>query len=328
MHLCHVQVGSRGGDSALGNWPSSAGPLEVAFGSLLDHVHTQGLSPPEMVELRALRLIPVANGTSLAPINQVFTRVPSDLSPFAFEIPVSFSEKATVLRGLGMKDEVSARVSLPRIRVLSYQHISLNKQSGFISMQGLTEALSLMAVGSEGRPLNANECNAVVRLLEYLSGVDGDRVSTTGSGRGLSAPKRTTADLDHIKMLRSQGRLLVLSASCRLISASEGVYYEAGDSLMGPLQEQLHLVHPKVIGLEKTGFTCLLGAAYIYTHFEKYKLHCQISATMAAWLGCRRLSDVVKTVLVPGCVMTELQELPGITLQQVCNDASSGHPKA
>lgn len=110
-------MGAGDGDATLCNWPSSAGPVEEAFGALLEHVHAQGLNPKDLEELKVLPLIPVANGTRLASINHLYTRVPLDLSPFAFEVPALLSSKTKILRAFGMKDEVSAQVRIRQFQL-------------------------------------------------------------------------------------------------------------------------------------------------------------------------------------------------------------------
>ena len=52
-------------------------------------------------------------------------------------------------------------------------------------------------------------------------------------------------------------------------------------------------------------------------YLSLYYVITQVPAAIAAWLGCLRLSDVMRAVLMPSFVMTELQELPGISLQEV-----------
>ena len=108
--LLPSQVGADGGDAALSNWPSSAGTLEHVFGSLLEHLHREGLSPQQTEEIKTLPLIPVANGSRLAPPSQVFFRLPVDLSPFAYEVPAGLASKTSVLRSLGAREEASAQV--------------------------------------------------------------------------------------------------------------------------------------------------------------------------------------------------------------------------
>lgn len=103
-----------------------------------------------------------------------------------------------------------------------------------------------MAHRSGNNPLNANECNAIVNLLKYVSSGTSDGMLKATGGQNLSTLKHTIADLDYIQKKRSQGILPVISASCRLIKASHGVYYEAGDRSIGQAHEQLQLVHPKV----------------------------------------------------------------------------------
>ena len=49
-------------------------------------VQAQGLSPAQKTALRDAAFVPVANGTRLVAPENMFSRLPQDLAPFAFEV--------------------------------------------------------------------------------------------------------------------------------------------------------------------------------------------------------------------------------------------------
>ena len=219
------QLGSD--EDILSSWPSSAGPVEAAFGTLLEHLNREGLSKQQAEEIGALPLVPVANATHLAAATHVFFRLPGDLSPFAYEVPVALSSHAAVLRQLGAKDETSVQVgqggngwefnhAVGKVGSYESQISGSPLTPTLLTLQALLEALHLMASRVGGQPLNANECVAVMRLLQHLAGGEEEGGGRTAAGQA-AAPKRSAADLSYLRLARSQGRLLVLTADARWV---------------------------------------------------------------------------------------------------------------
>ena len=92
--------------------------------------------------LRALQIIPVANGTRLAAPGSLFARLSMDLAPFVFELPSAYLAYVDVLKSLGMKDSPT-----------------------FESMRALL--LQLQRICGYQR-LNPNELQAVLRILSFI----------------------------------------------------------------------------------------------------------------------------------------------------------------
>eukprot|EP00955_Chlamydomonas_euryale_P004809 51488-Chlamydomonas_euryale.AAC.1 len=136
-----MSSGGVSGAALLSSWPVSAGPMESAFGRLLEHLSREGVGDgPHAPQLRACALVPVAGGTRLAVPRRVFARVPcGELSPFVHELPAALAQHLPLLRSLGAADAPGAA--------------------------DLLAALSDAADAAHGKPLNANECASAVRLL-------------------------------------------------------------------------------------------------------------------------------------------------------------------
>ncbi|KAK9798935.1 hypothetical protein WJX73_003884 [Symbiochloris irregularis] len=136
------QVGRDAGEQTLANWPSSAGSVEDVFGRVLRHLSAQGLNTRQQGRLRDVAFIPVANATRLAAPTQLFIRLPGDLAPLAFEVPVQLVSHMALLQELGVAESATTE-----------KLISL--------LQGMAASLGRCR-------LNTNEVQAVVRVLQAL----------------------------------------------------------------------------------------------------------------------------------------------------------------
>lgn len=131
------------GEDTLGRWPASAGPIPAAFGTLMDYLAREGLSPAQKQALAGAAFVPVANSSRLVEPSRLFTRIKEDLAPFAYEVPVEYAKYTDLLRELGAGAEPSAGQ--------------------------LHDALCSFERATRGVHLNVNQALAVVRLLKYLS---------------------------------------------------------------------------------------------------------------------------------------------------------------
>lgn len=98
--------------------------------------------PSDKRKLSEVNFIPVSNGSYLVSPSQVFQRMPFDLAPLAFELPMALLPYSSLLTELGMQSE-------PSIRDLVKVLVSLKQRQQDI-------------------PLNPNEVRAVVNLLNLL----------------------------------------------------------------------------------------------------------------------------------------------------------------
>lgn len=113
---------------------------------------------PDILELRKVAFLPAANGTRLVGASSLFTRLPINLSPFAFELPSLYLPFLKILKDLGLNDELSVGAAKD---ILS----KLQKECGY-------------------RRLNPNELRAVMEALHFLC----DDINTT-KGTGDSTVK-------------------------------------------------------------------------------------------------------------------------------------------
>ena len=44
-------IGADSGEEALGSWPAAAGPVDAAFGSVLQHLDKEGLSAQQQMQI-------------------------------------------------------------------------------------------------------------------------------------------------------------------------------------------------------------------------------------------------------------------------------------
>ena len=77
----------------------------------------QGLSKEKALELRNVRMVPVANATLLAAPSRLFTRLRQDLAPFAFELPPEYTPYVTMLKAAGCRDSPTSADLLQILRV-------------------------------------------------------------------------------------------------------------------------------------------------------------------------------------------------------------------
>ncbi|KAK4746859.1 hypothetical protein SAY87_025896 [Trapa incisa] len=145
--LKHLQViGKNGGEDTLAHWPIASGILTVDDASLeiLKYLDSMWgtLSSSDIVELQKVAFIPAANGTRLVTACSLFTRLPIDLSPFAFELSGHYLPYVKLLKDLGLQDTLSLESAKNLL-------LDLQKACGY-------------------QHLNPNELRAVMEILHYL----------------------------------------------------------------------------------------------------------------------------------------------------------------
>lgn len=96
----------------------------------------------DIVELQKVAFIPAANGTRLVTACSLFTRLPIDLSPFAFELSGQYLPYVKLLKDLGLRDTLSVESAKSLL-------LDLQKACGY-------------------QRLNPNELRAVMEILHYL----------------------------------------------------------------------------------------------------------------------------------------------------------------
>ncbi|KDP43312.1 hypothetical protein JCGZ_24233 [Jatropha curcas] len=145
--LKHLQViGRSGGEDTLAHWPTALGVMTVNEASCtvlryLDSIWGS-LSSSDIKELQQVAFLPAANGTRLVTAKSLFVRLTINLSPFAFELPISYLPFVKILKELGLQDVLSTD---------SAKDILLNLQN---------------ACGYQR--LNPNELRAVMGILYFL----------------------------------------------------------------------------------------------------------------------------------------------------------------
>ncbi|XP_026408158.1 sacsin-like isoform X2 [Papaver somniferum] len=145
--LRHLEiVGKNGGEDTLAHWPTVAGMMTVEEASLeilryLDKIWSS-LSASEILALKELAFVPVANGTRLVTANCLFARLAINLSPFAFELPSLYLPFMKVLKDLGIQEAFSLTCARDLL-------LNIQKACGY-------------------QRLNPNELRAVMEILQFV----------------------------------------------------------------------------------------------------------------------------------------------------------------
>ncbi|XP_057820319.2 uncharacterized protein LOC131033191 isoform X2 [Cryptomeria japonica] len=186
--LKHLQiVGKNGGEEMLARWPTAAGmkSVEDAFSDVLKYLSSiwGTLSSSDILELKKLPFIPIANGTRLVTASSLFVRLGVNLAPFAFELPSLYLPYVGILRDIGLQEAptfASARALL----------VNIQQESGY-------------------QHLNPNELRAVLHLLQFICD-EGKRSKVDGSD--LLFP-------DHDAVVPDEGCRLVHARVCVYVDA-------------------------------------------------------------------------------------------------------------
>lgn len=83
-------------DAAAVGW--QADEVEAVFADILGHLDGQGLAAAQLERLSQAAFVPVANATHMARPPQLYSRLRTALSPFAFEVPSAFIPHIKVRR--------------------------------------------------------------------------------------------------------------------------------------------------------------------------------------------------------------------------------------
>ncbi|KAI3921040.1 hypothetical protein MKX01_036019 [Papaver californicum] len=134
--LRHLEiVGKNGGEDTLAHWLTVSGMMTVEEASCEILRYTDkiwsSLSASDILALKELAFVPVANGTRLVTANCLFARLAINLSPFAFELPSLYLPFMKVLKDLGIQEAFSltcARDLLLNIqKACGYQRLNPNE---------------------------------------------------------------------------------------------------------------------------------------------------------------------------------------------------------
>ncbi|KAG2569738.1 hypothetical protein PVAP13_7NG437900 [Panicum virgatum] len=175
----HLQIVGRGnGEDTLAHWPTSSGIMTVedAFQQILQYLDKiwGTISFTEKKELEKLAFIPVANGTRLVPVKSLFARLTINMSPFAFELPSRYLPFVSLLREIGMQDNLTdsyARELLLDIqKACGYQRLNPNE------LRAVMEILHFMCSG-----INQNTTDRSDGIIDSVIPDDGCRLVTASS---------------------------------------------------------------------------------------------------------------------------------------------------
>ncbi|KAJ4961747.1 hypothetical protein NE237_021657 [Protea cynaroides] len=145
--LKHLQiVGRNCGEDTLAHWPTSPGMMTIEGASceILKYLNKiwGSLSASDILELRKVAFLPVANGTRLVTASSLFVRLTVNLSPFAFELPTIYLHFVEILKDLGLQDMLSVACAKDLL-------LNLQKACGY-------------------QRLNPNELRAVMEILHFI----------------------------------------------------------------------------------------------------------------------------------------------------------------
>ncbi|GAA0148778.1 hypothetical protein LIER_08123 [Lithospermum erythrorhizon] len=145
--LNHLQViGRNSGEDTLAHWPTATGVKTIDKASYevfryLDKIWGS-LSSTDIMALKQVAFVPVANGTRLVTASSLFARLSINLSPFAFELPTRFLPFVNILKDLGLRDTLSVSSAKDLLS-------DLQKACGY-------------------QRLNPNEFRAVLEILYFI----------------------------------------------------------------------------------------------------------------------------------------------------------------
>ena len=111
-HLVALGAPARlgGSDAALSRWsPETAGDPVDAVSAALAAIApaVDALDAATVEALRTATFVPVAGGAAMEAPSRLFLRSRTALAPLAYEAPAKLADRASILRTLGAKDDVS-----------------------------------------------------------------------------------------------------------------------------------------------------------------------------------------------------------------------------